>query len=136
MVRGLILSLVVAVPAAVWGATQPSALAQVAGGLWEIEGVPGAKEPVRECVANVAALAQFEHRAQSCSRSVISDKGSSTVISYKCGAAGFGQSKIEVLTPRSLQISTQGISDQLPFAYVLQAHRVGECSRSPSVTHH
>ena len=135
MGRGLILSLIVAVPAAAWGA-QPSALAQVAGGLWEISGVPGSKEPVRECVPNVAVLAQFEHRGRNCSRNVLSDKGSSTLISYKCGAAGFGHSTVEVLTPRSLQISTQGISDQLPFNYVLQAHRVGECPKSATVTHH
>jgi hypothetical protein len=135
MGRGLILSLIVAVPAAAWGA-QPSARAQVAGGLWEISGVPGAKEPVRECIPNVALLAQFEHRGRNCSRNVLSDKGSSTLISYKCGAAGFGQSTVEVLTPRSLQISTQGISDQLPFNYVLQAHRVGECPKSATVTHH
>ena len=135
MRRGLILSLLVVVPAIAWGA-QPSALAQVAGGLWEISGVPGSKEPVRECIPNVALLAQFEHRGRNCTRNVLSDKGSSTLISYKCGAAGFGQSTVEVLTPRSLQISTQGISDQLPFNYVLQAHRVGECPKSATVTHH
>jgi hypothetical protein len=60
----------------------------------------------------------------------------SVTVSYKCGAAGFGESEIEVLTPRSLRISTQGISDQLPFNYVLQAHRVGECAKSPAVTRH
>jgi hypothetical protein len=136
MGRGVILSLIVAVPAAAWGAAQPSALAQVAGGLWEISGVPGSSEAIRECVPNVALLAQFEHRGRNCSRNILSDKGSSTLISYKCGAAGFGQSTVEVLTPRSLQISTQGISDQLPFNYVLQAHRVGECTKSPTVTHH
>jgi len=136
MRRGLILSLIMAVPAVAWGAAQPSALAQVAGGLWEISGMPGAREPIRECVPNVVTLAQFEHRGRNCTRNVLADKGSSTLISYKCGAAGFGQTTVEVLTPRSLQISTQGISDQMPFNYVLQAHRVGDCSKSATVTHH
>ena len=65
-----------------------------------------------------------------CSLSVISDNGSATKINYKCGAAGFGETEIEVITPRSLRISTQGISDQLPFNYVLQARRIGECTRN------
>ena len=136
MRRGLILSVILVVPVAAWAAAQPSALAQVAGGMWEIAGVPGVKQPVRECVADVAALAQFEHRGRNCSRNILSDKEGSTLISYKCGTAGFGQAKVEVLTPRSLQISTQGISDQLPFNYVLQAHRIGECEKSPPVTRH
>jgi hypothetical protein len=136
MRRGLILSLFIAAPAAALAAGPPSALAKVAGGLWEVTGAPGAKEPVRECVADVALLAEFEHRGRKCSGHVLSDEGTSTLISYKCGNAGFGQSKIEVVTPRSLTISTQGISDQLPFNYVVQARRVGECVKSPTVTHH
>ena len=109
-------------------AAQSSALAKVASGLWEIT-VPGAKAPVRQCVADVLALAQFEHRSNNCTRSVISDKGDTVTVSYKCGAAGFGQSELSVVTPRSLRISTQGISDQLPFNYVLQAHRLGDCEK-------
>ena len=128
--------LALAMPASALWAAQPSVLAEVAGGLWEVSGVPGAQAPVRECLADVAMLAQFEHRGRNCARSVLSDNGTSAVISYKCGNAGFGQSTIEVLTPRSLKISTQGISDQLPFNYVLQAHRVGECTKTAAVAHH
>jgi hypothetical protein len=135
MNRGVIL-IVVAASAAAVGAAPPSALTRIAGGLWEVSGTPGTKEPIRECVADVTALAQFEHRASHCTRSVVSEHGDSTLISYKCGGAGFGQSTIEVITPRSLKISTQGISDQLPFNYVLQAHRVGECAKTPPVTPH
>ncbi len=136
MRRGAILGAIISVPAVAWGATQPSALAQIAGGLWEISGVPGAKTPVRECLADVALLEQFEHRGLSCNRNVLSEKGSSAVVSYKCGAAGFGQTTVEVLTPRSLKISTQGISDQAPFNYVLQARRVGECTKNAADAHH
>ena len=49
------------------------------------------------------------------------------VIDYSCGPAGFGHSEVNVLTPRSLRIATQGISDGLPFNYVLQAHRIADC---------
>jgi len=136
MRRRLILAAALAAPAAAYGAAQSSALTHVMGGMWEISGAPGISAPVRQCVTDVLALAQFEHRAQHCTRSVLKDGPSSTRIDYKCGTAGFGQSDVEVLTPRSLRIRTQGISDQLPFAYVLQARRVGECTKSASSSRH
>ena len=109
-------------------AQQPPALAGANGGIWEISGLPGAKSPFRECVANAAALAVIEHRGQNCSRSILSSGPGQALIHYTCGQAGFGDSKLTVITPRSLRIETQGISDQLPFNYVLQARRVGDCA--------
>ena len=118
-------------------AREPSALAQATAGLWEIDGLPGGKPPIEQCIANVAMLAQFEHRGrQHCTRSLISDSPTSSVVQYSCGAADFGRSKIDVITPRSLRISTQGISENLPFNYVLEARRVGDCPKNPSVTRH
>lgn len=136
MPRGPILLIALAAPAAALAAAQPSALAGVAGGLWEVTGVPGSRAPLRQCFANIATLAQFEHRDRACKQRVISESGSSTVIDYSCGGAGFGHSEIDVLTPRSLRIATQGISDQLPFGYVLQAHRIGDCPKSASASRH
>ena len=117
-------------------AQQPSALAGASPGEWELAGVPGAKAPVRQCVSDLAVLAQFEHRSHRCTSSVLSDHGNSTIIQYNCGAAGFGRTQIDVLTPRSLRISTQGISDSLPFNYVLQARRMGDCAKSASSSRH
>jgi hypothetical protein len=121
---------------ALTGAAHPSALAQTQPGLWEISGAPGTKAPVRQCVADVVALARFEHRSKNCSAKILKDGGSSTQIEYSCGGAGFGHSEIDVLTPRSLRISTQGISGGLPFNYVLQVRRVDDCPKSASVTRH
>jgi hypothetical protein len=118
------------------GAQQPPALAGASPGDWELAGVPSAKAPVRQCVTDLAVLAQFEHRSHRCTSSVLSDHGNSTVIQYSCGAAGFGRTQIDVLTPRSLRISTQGISDGLPFNYVLQARRMGDCAKSASSSRH
>jgi hypothetical protein len=133
---GLILVATIAVAPVLIGATRPAALAQVSGGLWEIDGVPGAKSPLRQCIADVVNLARFEHRGRNCAQSVIADHPGSVLIEYKCGAAGFGRSQIDVITPRSLRINTQGISDNLPFNYVLQARRVGDCPKNASSTRH
>jgi hypothetical protein len=130
------LVLAVAAPVAALAASPPSALTGIAPGIWEISGVPGSQAPVRQCVADILALSQFEHRGHACSRKILSDAGRSTLVNYTCGSAGFGQTQIDVITPRSLRISTQGISDQLPFNYVLQARRVGDCTKTAAVTHH
>ncbi|GAA4721200.1 hypothetical protein GCM10023325_17930 [Sphingomonas lutea] len=108
-------------------AQRPSALAQASAGVWEVSGAPGAQANVRQCVADVATLAQFEHRQKSCKRNLLTESASSVVIQYECSGGDFGRSKVTVVTPRSLKIETQGISDRLPFSYTLQARRVGDC---------
>ena len=132
MVTGTLLGSAVALAAA----ANPSALSQAQPGLWEISGAPGTSAPVRQCVADIAALAHFEHRASNCTVKASKATGSSTAIEYSCGGAGFGHSEIDVLTPRSLRISTQGISGGLPFNYVLQARRVDDCTKNAAVIHH
>ena len=117
-------------------AAVPAALSQTTPGLWEVTGVPGAKAPIRQCVGEVLALAQFEHRTENCSRRVIRDAGNSTVVEYSCPGGGFGRSEIGVVTPRALRIETQGISGGLPFHYVAQARRVGDCISHQTASRH
>ena len=136
-IRRLAIALAGAAGVLALGAAQrPIALAQTSPGVWEVSGVPGAKAPVRECFADLGTLAQFEHRKTNCSRRVVSDNETSTVVEYTCPGGGFGHSQIDVITPRSLRISTQGISDGFPFNYVLQARRVGDCPKSVSASRH
>ena len=127
---------VIGVAVTAGAAEQPPSFGQAQPGLWEISGAPGSKTPVRQCVADVAALARFEHRAANCTAKVLKSSGSTTAIEYSCGGAGFGHSEVQVITPRSLRISTQGISGGLPFNYVLQVHRVDDCPKSASFTRH
>lgn len=108
-------------------ASVPRALAPAMGGLWEVSQSATGHNPTRICVASPELLANFEHRQQRCTRQVISDSGTETLISYNCAGGGFGQSKMTLITPRTLRIDTQGISDNLPFHYQLHARRVGNC---------
>ena len=122
------LSAGVAAVLALGGAQRPPrALAQASPGIWELSGLPGAQRPSRQCLADLSVLAQIEHRGRSCTRVVISDAPTRTVIHYTCTDGGFGQSQLTALTPRSLRIETQGISNKAPFNYVVQARRVGSC---------
>ena len=110
-------------------ATQhPLALAKTSPGLWEIKGLPGGAAPLRQCVGDMVQLARIEHRGQACKQTVVSDTPAATVIHYTCGQNGFGQTKMTLITPRSLRIETQGISASYPFNYVIQARRVANCN--------
>ena len=106
-------------------ATGPQALSQAEGGLWEIERAGAAT--VKLCVANPLAFSQFEHRGAACSRKVLRDSGTSTTIQYTCPGGNFGQSDLTLVTPRSLRVTTQGISASAPFNYTFQARRLGDC---------
>ena len=108
-------------------AQRPSLFSRVSGGLWEVSGAPGAEEPVRMCIGNLARLAQFEHRQASCERNLIRDTAEMAEFHYSCAGQGFGRTTMRLVTPRSLRVETQGISGGAPFHYVLQARRVGDC---------
>ena len=107
-------------------AASPQALSQAQGGLWEID--RSGSPPVKLCLANPAALAQFEHRGATCSRTVLRDSGTAATIHYTCAGGNFGQSDLTLVTPRSLRVTTQGISANAPFKYTFQARRVGDCA--------
>lgn len=126
-VRTSLLGLLIFSGTAFAAVTVPRALAPATGGMWEVSRSATGHNPTRICVATPALLAQFEHRQQNCTRKILSDQGTETLISYNCPSGGFGQSKMTLITPRSLRIDTQGISENLPFHYQLYARRVGDC---------
>ena len=127
MVRISLVGILTVTGTAMAAVTVPRALAPASGGLWEVSKSASGHNPTRICVATPDLLAQFEHRQQQCTRKILTDQGTETLISYNCPGGGFGQSKMTLITPRSLKIDTQGISDNLPFHYQLYARRVGEC---------
>ena len=107
-------------------AAPPSVLSQIRGGLWEISGSRGAPA-TRLCIAHPPILAQVEHRNARCTRTILRNDSATAIIEYRCAGGGFGHSRITMITPRSVRIETQGISDGAPFGYVAQARRVGNC---------
>ena len=107
------------------------------GGLWEVSKSASGANPEKLCVPQAAVLAQWEHRKGTCTREVLSSTDTTALIHYTCTGGGFGQSKVSVITPRSIKIETQGISDGFPFNYVLHARRVGDCpGAKPTASSH
>ncbi|WP_051504068.1 DUF3617 domain-containing protein [Sphingomonas jaspsi] len=132
MNRGTRITLAIAAIAAsavAVAAAGPRALAPATGGLWEVSRNAQGQNAQRLCVPDPAALAQYEHLGQQCTRVVIADHGTQAVFHYTCADGGFGRSDVTLITPRTLRVDTQGINRGLPFHYQLHARRVGECSR-------
>lgn len=121
------LAFVVVAVTALVAAASPRALSGAAGGLWEVGRNADGKDAERLCLPDPSVLAQWEHRGARCSRDVISDDGTRAKFHYTCVNGGFGDTEMKVLTPRTLRVSTQGISDHYPFGYTLHARRVGDC---------
>jgi hypothetical protein len=114
----------------------PSVLDKVSPGLWELGGIAGSHTPVRTCIGDLMLLSRIEHRQSNCAQQVLRSDGASLTVAYTCSPKNFGRSRIDLITPRSLRIDTQGIADDLPFAYVVQARRIGDCgSVRPSTRH-
>ena len=107
-------------------ATLPPVIAD-SGGLWEVSRSATGARAEKSCVPQASVLAQWEHHRGQCTRVVISSTATEAVIHYTCPAGDFGNSRMKVITPRTLRIETQGISGGYPFNYVLHARRVGDC---------
>ena len=117
----------IAVAAVLVAAGLPQALAGAAGGLWEVGRSADGRGAKKMCLPDPTVLAQWEHRGARCTRVVISDQGTRARFHYTCVNGGFGDSEMTMITPRTLRVMTQGISDNYPFAYTLHARRVGDC---------
>ena len=109
-------------------AVSPRALAPAAGGLWAVSADATGHNSEQVCISSPEVLAMWEHRAGRCKPEVISDISSVARIRYTCNDGGFGDSKVTLITPRTMRIDTQGISDGLPFHYQRHARRVGDCA--------
>lgn len=110
--------------------TQPGAmpaLSMVQPGQWFLKSRTNAAESRSVCVSDVHVLLQVEHGAAICNRFVIANTPRETTVHYTCPGSGHGRTTIKVETPRLIQIESQGIARQEPFAVEFEGRRTGEC---------
>ena len=110
---------------ALGAATLPPVIAH-SSGLWEVSRSATGARPTKIC-APAALFTQWEQRQSRCTRTVMSSSPVDAVVTYTCRGGDFGRSNVRVITPRTLRIETQGISQGFPFNYTLHARRVGNC---------
>ena len=102
-------------------------LDQLEPGRWELRDRDGAA-PQRICLPNGRRLIQLRHSGLACDSFIVKDSPSEVVVQYTCQGRGYGRTQIRRETNRLVQVQSQGIVDGLPFAFSVEARRVGECS--------
>ena len=110
------------------GTAKLSALSRLEAGMWQLRDLDdrnGGRQSV--CIPDPILLMQFRHRNAPCSRLVVADGDRAATVHYTCQTNGFGQTALRVETPQLVQIDTQGILDNRPFALRAEARRLGPC---------
>ncbi len=127
------LALLVGASFAVPGFSEPAqapmitALSLVQPGQWSLRSRDDATETRSICVRDPLALLQVRHSANACSRFVIANNARDTTVHYTCPGSGHGRTTIRVETSKLVQIQSQGIADNEPFALQFEGRRIGEC---------
>lgn len=101
-------------------------LDQLAPGNWELRDRSGSVTE-RICVPHGRRLAQLRHPGPACDTYVIQDQPNEVVVQYTCRGRGYGRTHIRRETNRLVQMDGTGIANGLPFDFVFEARRVGDC---------
>ncbi len=104
------------------------ALSKIDPGLWDIRSTDARDGGQTMCVADPVVLLQLAHPGLACSRFPIENAPQAVTVHYRCPAAGSGQTRLRVETPRLVQIETQGIVRNAPFSMTYEARRLGPCA--------
>jgi hypothetical protein len=88
----------------------------------------GSRNPSKKvCLGNPELLLQIQHGNASCTRYVIENSPKKLRVSYKCGSAGHGVTEIKQESSTLVQIYSQGIQNNAPFAFSVEGRRTGNC---------
>lgn len=102
-------------------------LDQLDKGRWELR-IRDDGSVQRLCLPDTRRLIQLRHPSATCERLVVNDDSSQVTVQYTCRGQGYGRTHIRRETNRLVQIDSQGIADGLPFSFVAEARRVGDCT--------
>ncbi len=103
-------------------------LDRIAPGQWQVRAREAGGFEGRLCLAEGRPLIQLRHPGQVCRQFVVQDEANAISVSYVCGQAGSGLTRIRYENDQLLQIEAQGIAQGLPFAFNAEARRLGSCN--------
>ena len=102
-------------------------LDRIEGGRWELRNRENAAVE-RLCMRNGRRLIQLRHPRQECERFIVADEPNDVTVQYTCRGRGYGRTHIRRESEGSVRIEAQGIAEGLPFNFVAEGKRVGECT--------
>ena len=108
---------------------QLAMLDRLTPGMWEVRMRDG-KRIEKICLDDGRRLIQLRHPNLSCHQLVVEDGPEAVTVHYTCPGRGSGRTHLRVETPRLVQIESTGIASRLPFDFVAEARRIGDCGAS------
>ena len=102
-------------------------LDQLDHGTWEVRLRDGSRTVYPLCIDSGRRLIQLRHPLSTCDRVVVDDQANAVTVQYTCRGQGYGRTSIRRESNRLVQIDTQGIAEGLPFDFLAEARRTGEC---------
>lgn len=102
-------------------------LDRLEGGRWELR-TRDTPTVERVCLRDGRRLIQLRHPQQQCERVVVADEPNDVTVQYTCRGRGYGRTHIRRESEGSVRIEAQGIAEGLPFNFVAEGKRVGDCS--------
>ena len=102
-------------------------LDQLDRGKWEVRLRDGSRTVYPLCLDSGRRLIQLRHPQSLCDRVVVDDQANAVTVQYTCRGQGYGRTSIRRENNRLVQIETQGIAEGLPFDFLAEARRTGDC---------
>jgi hypothetical protein len=110
--------------------TDLSLLESLDRGLWQLRAVGSGNSAAvidKLCVGDPSRLTQIQHGDASCTRYVVRSSPNSVTVSYTCRGQGQGLTTIRKESGKLIQIQSQGIKNNAPFSFSVEARRTGTC---------
>jgi hypothetical protein len=102
-------------------------LERVEAGEWEIRDRSSKLPSERRCIGHGRKFIQLRHAQITCRQYVVEDTAKVVTVNYSCPGKGFGLTRIRLENARLAQIETQGVANGLPFDFVAEVRRLGDC---------
>jgi hypothetical protein len=90
-------------------------------GMWQLRGIGGTPSKAaasKICLGETARLIQIQHGEATCSRFIVRNS---------CKGLGQGLTTIRKESSKLIQIDSQGIKDNAPFSFSVEARHAGSC---------
>ena len=108
---------------------QLAMLDRLTPGMWEIR-MRDSRQTERVCLDDGRRLIQLRHPNLACRQFVVEDEPGTVTVHYTCQGQGSGRTHLRFETPRLVQIESAGVASRLPFDFVAEARRTGDCGKS------
>lgn len=96
-------------------------------GLWEIRDRSSGDSVDRICVRDRKQLLQLRHPGPLCQPKLLREQGDEGYVYYECGRKGHGYTSLKIENSGLAQISSQGLFNNAPFQFNVEARYVGSC---------